>query len=132
MANSLYTLGRAAFANAGVNWLTDTIKVGLVSNGYTPNLATHQFLSDLGANVLNTPAVLATKTNVGGLVSAANVTFTAVATATIPYIALWKDTGVAGTSQLIGLIDTATGLPATANGTNITITWDGVNGIFKL
>ena len=132
MANSLYALGRAAFANACINWLTDTIKVGLLSSAYTPNLATHQFYSDVSANVIGTPQTLGTKTNVGGLCGAANPVFTAVASGAVTYLVYYKDTGVAGTSPLIGLVDTATGLPVTANGGDINVTIDATNKIFKL
>jgi hypothetical protein len=46
---------------------------------------------------------------------------------------IYKDTGTAATSPLIAYIDTATGLPVTPNGGDITVTWDnGSNKIFKL
>jgi hypothetical protein len=45
----------------------------------------------------------------------------------------YKDTGTESTSLLIFYIDTATGLPCTPNGGNITVAWDsGANKIFKL
>jgi hypothetical protein len=41
--------------------------------------------------------------------------------------------GSAATNRLIAYIDTATGLPVTPNGANITAVWDnGANKIFKL
>jgi hypothetical protein len=57
MANALYDKGRQAFLEGSIAYLTDTIKVALVTNGYTPNLSTHQFYSDLtpGSNVVGTP-----------------------------------------------------------------------------
>jgi len=69
-----------------------------------------------------------------GVADAADIVFTAppagdVLEATVIY----QDTGVEGTSRLIAYIDTATGLPVTPNGTDITILWDsGANKIFKL
>ena len=48
-------------------------------------------------------------------------------------IDIYKDTGVESTSRLICNIDTATGLPCTPNGGDITVVWDsGANKIFKL
>lgn len=106
MANALYDLARAAFANAGINWVSDTINVALVSSGYTPNLATHQYVSDLGANRLGTDQTLASKTNVKGLCSAAAAYWPSTpGSGTAAYLAVYKSTGVAGTSPLIGLID---------------------------
>lgn len=135
MANSLYDTGRAAFLGADVDWLADNIKAVLVDTGaYTVNLSTHQFLSDIpGGARIATSGNLASKTATAGVADAADVTFTAVSGATVEAIVLYKDTGVAGTSQLICYIDTATGLPVTPNGGDITVTWDnGANKIFKL
>jgi len=64
---------------------------------------------------------------------AADVTYTAVTGDPSEAVVVYKDTGVEGTSQLIAYIDTATGLPVTPNGGDITIQWDnGINKIFKL
>ena len=135
MANAMFDTGRAAFGNAGINWLSDNIKAVLVDQGqYTINLATHAFLSDIPAGArIATSANLTTKTNVGGVLDADDVVFTAVTGVQSEYVILYKDTGTAGTSQLICCIDTATGLPVTPSGGNITVSWDnGANKIFKL
>lgn len=136
MANALYGLGRQAFLEGSIAFLTDTIKVALVKSSYTANLSTHQYYSDLtpASNVVGTPQTLASKTSTLGVANAATVTFSAVASgSTIAYLAIYKDTGTASTSPLIALIDTSTGLPLSTNGGDITITWDtGANKIFKL
>jgi len=134
MANALYAKGRQAFANAGINLSADTIRAVLLTSGYTPSLATHQYLTDLGANTLGTAQVIAFTSDIGGAYIGGNVTFATVPAGTATYVALYKDTGVAGTSPLIGLIDTATGLPVTSTGSsfNISTSWDMTNGIFKL
>lgn len=136
MANALYDKGRQAFLEGSIAYLTDTIKVALVTSGYTPNLSTNQYYSDLtpGSNVVGTPQTLASKTSTAGVANAANVTFSSVsAGSTVTYLAIYKDTGTTTTSPLIALIDTATGLPVATNGGDITVTWDsGSNHIFKL
>lgn len=135
MGNALYDTGRAAFLNAGVNWTADNIKGVLVDSGaYTVNLATHAFLSDIpsGARISLSPN-LAGKGSTAGVASASNLTFLAVTGASCEAVALYKDTGTLTTSQLICYIDTATGLPVTPNGGDITVAWDtGTNKIFKL
>ncbi len=134
MANALYNSGRNGLLNGGIDLDTNTIKAALVSNAYTPNLATHANWSDVSANVIGTPTTLATPTvgTVGpGVFDAAVVSFTAVASGAVTYVAIYKDTGTANTSTLIALIDTATGLPVTANGGDITITWNA-SGIITL
>lgn len=136
MANAMYDTGRAAFGNAGINWLSDTIKAILIDTGaYTPNLATDAFLSIVPVGARIGPVLtLATKTNVAGVLGAANLSFTGITGApTIEAVLLFKDTGVEGTSQLIALIDTATGLPVPAGASQVNVTWDtGANKIMKI
>lgn len=136
MANALYDKGREAFLTGSINWEADTIKVALV-RGYTFS-ASHEYLSDItgagGGTIVATSAALTSKTPTAGVADAADFTWSAVGTgAACAYIIIYKDTGVAGTSRLIAYIDTATGLPVTPNGGDITVTWDsGANKIFKL
>ena len=130
MASALYDTGRDAFANGGINWTSDTIKVALVGAGYTANMATDQFFSTV-TGVIGTPIALTSKSTAAGVVNAANVTSGALATgSTVTQIVLYKDTGTATTSQLIARLD-VTSTPT--NGGTITISWDtGANKVFKL
>jgi len=135
MANGMYDTGRTAFASADVDWLVDNIKAVLVdTDDYAVNLATHAFLSDIpgGARVA-TSGNLSGKTVTAGACYAAPFVFTAVTGDVSEAVVFYKDTGVAGTSQLIAYIDTVSGLPVTPNGTDITVTPDtGANKIFRL
>lgn len=136
MSNALYTLGRQAMADgASIVWASDTIKAVLVDAGqYTANLATDANLSDIPAGArIATSAAFTGKTNVGGVFDAADIVFTAVSGVQSEYVVIFKDTGTPATSKLIALIDTATGLPVTPSGADITVTWDnGANKIFKI
>lgn len=131
MANALYNKGKEKLLSAGINTLTDTIKAALVKSAYSVNLATHEFLSDLGANVLNTNQALASRSVTAGVYDAADVTWpTVTAGDTASYVVLFKDTGVAGTSPLIAYLDTITNFPVTTNGGDIQVVWD--NGSYKI
>lgn len=135
MANALYDLGREAFLKKSIGWDADNIKVAACKSTYTRNLATDQFLSDITAGaIIATSPNLGTKTTAAGVAGAANATIAAVpAGANITQLVIYKDTGSAATSPLIGNIDTATGLPFTPNGSDVVIGWDtGANKIFKL
>jgi hypothetical protein len=135
VANALYDIGRQKFLEGSIAWLTDNIKAVLVDSGaYTRNLATDDFLDDIPAGArIATSSNLASKTSTSGVADAADVVFTAVSGATIEYVVLYKDSGVAATSPLICCVDTATGLPLTPNGGDVTVAWDnGANKIFKL
>ena len=145
MANALYDLVRQSFLSQSpaLDYDTDTIKDMLVDTGnYTKNLATNQYMNTstlATAAKVGSPQTLASKTVSAGVADAADITRTAVTGASVEEIVLWKDGGGGGTSAsgttdpLICDIDTATGLPVTPNGGDITIAWDnGSNKIFKL
>jgi len=146
MTNALYDKGRNKFARGDINWLAsagDTIKVCLVKAAYVQDLAVHEWFSDLGANVVGnagaaTRAACPTLTLIdpaAGVVDANDATITAVpaGAGACDNIVIFKDSGVDGTSPLLAYIDSATNLPITGNGGDITIAWDnGANKIFKL
>jgi len=142
MANYLYGNFKQSLLsqNPSVDLDTDTIKVALVSNAYTPNTnagtSGDQYYSSV-TGVIGTPATLASKTVTGGVLDAADVTFTSVtSTATVHKLVIFKEIATAANSTwpLIAVIDSATsGLPVTPNGGDITISWDnGANKIFAL
>lgn len=137
MANALYAKAKESFIsqNPSIDMDTDDIKVVGVDHGTdTPVPATDQFLSDIAAGArIFTSGNLAGKTVTGGVFDANDVTVLAVTGASVESINLYKDTGAAATSPLIAFFDTATGLPFTPNGGDLTIQWDsGANKIFAI
>ncbi len=104
------------------------------SGGYVISLDAFQYVADLpssGAGIIVRSSALASKTSTLGVLDAADVTFSAVsAGAALDAIVIFKDTGSDATSPLVLIACTATGLPVTPNGGDITITWD--NGNFKI
>lgn len=132
MANALYAEAKEQFETGGAfALLADTIKAALVTTSYTPNLTTDEFYTAISANVVGTPQTLASKSVANGVFDAADVTFPAVPSgSTLLGVVLYKDTGVAGTSRLIAMIDTITGFPLATNGGDIQIVWD--NGAYKI
>ena len=136
MANALYDLGREAFLSGDITWDGDAIKTILVDSAlYTPNLATDQFLSDVPAGSRTaTSSDLVSKTVAAGVADAGDVTYSSVPIDDPQeYVVIYQDTTVEGTSRLIALIDTATGLPVTPNGGDIIVQWSSsADKIFKL
>ena len=135
MANALYGLGREGFLGGDIDWDADTIKVVLVDAGdYTLNIDTDQYLDDIAAaGQIAISDALASKTKTLGVADAADITISSVSGDAFEYIILFQDSGDSATSRLIACIDSATGLPCTPNGGDITIQWDsGSNKIFKL
>lgn len=130
MANDVYTKGAEKMWKGEIDILTDTIKVALVENTYAQNLATDEFLSDLGANVLATQA-LSGRSVTGRVFDANDVTFPSVTAGDVSEgVVIYKDTGVAGTSPLLFYIDDITYFPATTSGADITVQWS--NGAYKI
>jgi len=135
MANALYDKGREGFLDGSIDWDTDDIRVILIDTAdYTVDLATHDNLDDIpGAARVAVSGSLTGKTVADGVADAADVVLSAVTGDQSEALVIYKHTGVESTSRLIAYIDTATGLPVTPNGGDITIAWDnGANKIFKL
>lgn len=133
MANSLYGKGREALGDGSIDLVNDTIKVTLIDTGtYSVSIDVHDFEDDL-SGVVGTAQTITSPTNTLGTFDGANVTFSSVSGATVEALVIYKDTGTPSTSNLIAYIDTATGLPVTPNGGDITITWDsGADKIFTI
>jgi hypothetical protein len=142
MTNQLFDPGREGFLAGEIDYDTATIKA-LAVRGYTFNAA-HKFVSDVtgaGGTIVATSAAETAKTVTGGVADAADVTFPAVAAGpAITAVLLVQTSAVGGgadvaasAQRLIAFIDTATNLPITPNGGDVTIAWDnGANKIFKL
>ena len=129
----------AAMANGSINWTTDTIKVALCTSAYTPDQDAHDFFNDVTNEVTGTGytaggATLGSKTSAytGGTnttaLDAADTTWSA-STITARYAIIYKSTGTAATSPLIGWVDFGADVVSSAG--NFTITWDA-GGIFTL
>ena len=131
MANLLYPNGKEAFAEAGIDWTTDTIKVVLVDGADYTYSSAHDNFDDVPSGARVASATLASTTNVDGVLDAADTTFTAVTGDVSELLIIYKDTGVESTSTLIALFDTVTGLPVTPNGGDILIQWNA-SGIIAL
>lgn len=121
-----------------VDWVADTIKCSLVTSGYTPDQDAHNFWDDVNANVLSGGSY-ADVTLAGKSVSLITGSNTVALIATDPafaaftgafrYAVLWKDTGAAATSPVLGYADLgAQSLTTSA----FTIDGDGTNGLLKI
>jgi hypothetical protein len=135
MSNSLYTKAKQGLISGLIDLDTDDIRAVLVDGAdYTPNLASHEFLSSIPAVArVAVSGALQNKTVTDGVFDADDIVIAAVSGDQFEYVVLYKHTGSDATARLIYLIDTATGLPCTPNGSDITLSWDnGANKIFRL
>ena len=135
MANALYTKAKQGLIDGSIDLDTDDVRAIFVDGAdYTPVLATHDNLDDIPAVArVAVSGALAGKTVTDGVFDADDKVISAVTGDQFEYIVLYKHTGTESTSRLILLIDTATGLPCTPNGSDITIQWQsGADKIFRL
>lgn len=101
---------------APIDWDTDSIKVMLASSSYTPNAATHDFKNDI-TNEISGGGYVADGVVISGMsvsesggtitVYAGNVSFAQNASGftNARYAIIYKNTGIASTSPLIGYIN---------------------------
>ncbi len=101
----------------GIGYLTDTLKCALVTSSYTYS-ATHEFFSDItneitgtgysaGGETLTTPAGSYDSGTKTETYSFDDITWTG-ATFTCRGAVVYKDTGTAGTSPVLGFVDFGT------------------------
>lgn len=142
MANAWYLKGLKHFAKGEILWLAaggSTIRCCFVKAAYTENLSTHEWFSDLGANVVGNsdgatrascPAMTLIDAADEGILDAQDTSFTGITAGPgqLDNIVIFKDSGADGTSPLLVFVDTATGLPFTGSGATKVIVWPDTAG----
>ena len=131
MANAGFTAYRNLVWTAGPDINAGTIKAMFVDHaddtpvtgGATPD----DFINDI-ASAARVPAIascptLGTKTFTAGVFDAADTVFSSLTGDQSESMILFRDTGVESTSNLLLYWDTASGLPITPNGANVTVVW---------
>jgi hypothetical protein len=141
MPSKLYGQFLSQALNKEIDWDTDTIKVALLTNAYTPDQDVHNYLDDVVANEVSGTGytaggnTLANKTN--SYNSATNVitldaddTTWSSSTITARYAVIYDATPATNaTRPLIGYVDFGSD-QSSSNG-NFTITWDAT-GIVRI
>lgn len=123
-----------------VDWVGDTIKVALFTSAFTPNQDTQDFYDDLSSEVTGTGytaggAALSGKSvdyNATGNTTSLRASQTSWSTATFTarYAVIYKDTGSAATSPVLGWVDFG-GDESVSSGT-FTVIWDPTDGVLKI
>lgn len=125
-------------------WTTDTIKVALTTSAYTPDQDAHEFFSSVtnelstangytaGGATLGTKSVTYDATTNETRLIAANTVWTATSgnTITARRAVIYKSTGTATTSPLLGWVDF--GADVSATGDTFTTAWDATHGVLRI
>ena len=139
MASLTYNSFKKHLMNGGIDLDTDTIRVALVTEDYTPDQDAHEYFDDVTNEVVGVgytadgaalagKAVTQDDTDNEGVFDANDTEWT-VATITARAAVIWKDTGTDATSPLIRYHDFDE--DKTTTGTTFKITW-AAEGILNL
>ena len=136
MANQIYPKGRQAFAQGDIDWDGDDIRLVLLDNTYTFDLA-HNALDDIaGGSVVATSGAFTGKDSTDGICDAADVVVPTVSGDVITQVVVYKHTGTPSTSTLLLYFDATAAsvlIALTPDGTGVRVRWsNGPNKIFKL
>jgi hypothetical protein len=139
VADAFYQVFRNAILGQVVHSLpdlnTDDVRIVLYDEGTDALNLADEDLADITAGARIAVSAAVGSPTVGtvavGTFDHANVTFTAVSGASVESLTYYKNSGTDSTSPLICNIDSATGLPVTPNGGDIT--WaPHANGVFQI
>lgn len=133
---------KALMDGSGIDWVNDTIKVALCTSTYAPNVDTHDFFDDItnelgtgggytaGGITLTTKTATIDTTNDEAEFDAADADWGA-STSIGPcrYAIIYKSTGTASTSPLIGYVNF--GQDEQSSSGTFKITW-AAEGVFKI
>ena len=137
MADQVFNTFKKLIMDGSFNFGTDTIKVALMADTYTPNIDTQDYWSDVSANeasgsgytaggqALTGKTTSTDDTNDRGLFDADNPVWDPV-TITARYAIIYKDTGTPATSALIGCLDFGSNQTATAGSFTINLNAAGL------
>jgi len=140
MASAMYNSGLVKLGDGSIDWNSDTIKIMAVTNSYTPNVDSDDFLNDVSANeasgsgystggITLTCSVTQDNTNNRAIYDATDISVSALVL-TWRYWVVYKSTGVASTSPLICYIDLTGSGNQSVNGV-YDLTWNA-GGVFNL
>lgn len=123
MANVLYTNAKNVFLGSGTRIDLDTDDMRMVATDaadVTVAPTTMDALDDISAGTVGT-ATLASEAVAAGAFDSADPVFTALTGDPFESLTLYKHTGTPSTSLLVAFYDTATGLPFTPSGGDVTV-----------
>jgi len=139
MPNLVYNTFKSSVLKGAIDFETDDISVVLVTSAYTPDVVNHVYYSDInnevtgsgytaGGETLQNGTVVTDNTDDEAVYDADNVTWSS-STLTARGAIIFKDTGSASTSLLIGYFDF--GADKTSSNSNFTLRWNE-EGILNL
>lgn len=139
MANAVYNSFKKKIQDGSIDMDTDTIKVALVTSSYTVDIDVHDFFDDItnevvgtgytaGGATLGSVTITVDTSGDKGVFDAADTSWT-TSTITARAAIIYKSTGTASTSPLVGYVDF--GADKSSSAGTFTIQWSA-SGILTL
>lgn len=133
MANFVYKKAKQAILNGQFNFSSNSFRVSVINNSYTPNENSHEFLSDIpSASIVYTSDNIAGITNTLGVIDAGDFNFTISANTAFNAIVFYKVGSNDADSRLLFYIDNSTGLPFSGSSEVVTVIFNWNNDINKI
>ena len=133
MASGIYKKAIGSQLRADIDLINDAISCALVNANYAPDLINDQSLEDIPeAAIVREGLLINTSVDADNIFRADDITYTLVSSDTdVVGVVLFLEKRTFIDSKLICYLDNAPEFPITPDGTDITINWDAINGIFK-
>ncbi len=125
MTKRFYPKGAELLLTKQIDLVSDTIKVHLMEDTYTPNFSGDDYRNDISSHIVAT-VTLASKSATGGVFDAADIVFAALAAGhDCNAIVITQEGGTDATSPLLIYIDDAdiTNFPVTTSGGDVSVAW---------
>ncbi len=135
MSNTLFAKARESFGTQVLNWLTQDFRIAALKTGYSVDEDSADYLSDLDdTQIVATSDLVTGKSMARGWFYALPTRFAALTSPnSVGSLAVYRDTGVAATSDLVLYIRSARSMPFTFTGGAVYVLWQiGDRGIFRL
>ena len=133
MANFVYGKAKQALLNGGFNFSSNSFRIALVKDTYTPSQNIDEFLSDIAViKIAYTTQVLPSITNTLGVVNSQDFTFSLPANTAFKAAVIYQVGSSNSDSRLLIYIDTAQGFPFTGSQSPVTVSFDWVSSVLSL
>lgn len=133
MANFVYGKAKQAILNGGFNFSSNSFRIALVKDTYTPNQNVDEFLSDIPAiKIAYTTQILPNISNTLGVINSQDFSFSLPANTSFNAAIIYQAGSSNVDSRLLIYIDTAEGLPFTGSQNPVTVSFDWISSVISL
>lgn len=133
MANFIYGKAKQALLNGEFNFSSNSFRIALVKNSYSPSQNLDEFLSDIPViKIAYTTQILPNLTNTLGVVNSQDFVFSLPGNTAFNAAVIYQVGSSSSDSRLLIYIDTAEGFPFAGSENPVTVSLDWVSSVLSL